>query len=58
MQGVELIKYIADLDGELAEKVAEAIGMTAEQVERVYEDIDAKRRVAHYLHEAPRLVTD
>jgi vacuolar-type H+-ATPase subunit H len=24
MQGVELIKYIADLDGELAEKVAEA----------------------------------
>lgn len=39
-----------------AEQVATAIGLTAEQVERVYADIDAKRRAARYLHEPPLCV--
>ena len=38
------------------EAVAAAIGLTAQQVEWVYRDIDAKRRVARYLHAAPLLV--
>ena len=38
-----------------SEQVAEAIGLTDEQVTRVYQDIDAKRRAAHYLHERPLL---
>ena len=33
-------------------------GLTAEQVERVYRDIEAKRRVARYLHHAPRPLPD
>lgn len=33
-----------------------AIGLTAEQVERVFRDIQSKRRVAQYLHMAPQLV--
>ena len=32
------------------EQVAAAIGLTEEQVQRVYGDIDAKRRAAQYLH--------
>ena len=39
-------------------EVAEAVGLTVEQVLRVYDDIDAKRKVAEYLHEGPMLVTD
>jgi NAD+ synthase len=39
-----------------AAEVGEAIGLTAEQVERVYRDIEAKRRAARYLHQAPLLV--
>ncbi|MFV2066360.1 MAG: NAD(+) synthase [Pirellulales bacterium] len=38
------------------QQVASAISRTAEEVERVYHDIDAKRRVAHYLHERPLLI--
>jgi NAD+ synthase len=38
------------------EQVAEAAGLTAEQVERVYRDIDAKRSATAYLHEKPLLV--
>ena len=38
------------------DQVAAAIGLTAEQVERVYRDIDAKRSAAQYLHEKPLLV--
>jgi NAD+ synthase len=33
-----------------AEVVAEAIELTAEEVVRVYHQIDARRRMAHYLH--------
>jgi NAD+ synthase len=36
--------------------VAEAAEMTAEQVERVYRDIDGKRNFAAYLHAAPVLI--
>ena len=39
-----------------AAEVASAAGLTAEQVERVYKDIDQKRRTTHYLHARPRLV--
>jgi NAD+ synthase len=38
------------------EQVAEAARLTAEQVERVYRDIDAKRIATAYLHERPLLV--
>ena len=36
--------------------VAAAAGMTAEQVERVYKDIDAKRNATRYLHTPPLLI--
>jgi NAD+ synthase len=36
-----------------AREVAPAIGLTEEQVERVYRDIEAKRRVSRYLHHVP-----
>lgn len=38
-------------------EVAEAIGLSEDQVERVYRDIDAKRRAARYLHEKPLMAT-
>ena len=41
-----------------AEDVAAEIGMTSDQVERVYLDIDAKRRAAEYLHANPLLVKE
>lgn len=37
-----------------AAEVAPAIGLTEEQVERVFRDIEAKRRVSRYLHYVPR----
>lgn len=37
-------------------EVATAVGLTSEQVQRVYKDIEAKRRVAHYLHARPLLI--
>ncbi len=40
------------------EQTAGAIGLTADQVARVYRDIQAKRRVAQYLHHAPRPLPD
>ncbi|MBM4094724.1 MAG: NAD(+) synthase, partial [Planctomycetes bacterium] len=40
-----------------ADEIAAAIGRAPGQVERVYQDIDAKRRAAVYLHEPP-LLTD
>jgi NAD+ synthase len=39
-----------------ASHVAEALGLTSAQVERVYRDIDAKRAAARYLHASPQLV--
>jgi NAD+ synthase len=42
--------------GTPAEEVAPAIGLSAAQVERVYKDIEAKRRATRYLHARPLLV--
>jgi NAD+ synthase len=39
-----------------AEEAASGLGLTAEQVERVYRDIDGKRRFARYLHLQPQLL--
>jgi NAD+ synthase len=38
------------------EAVCDALGLTAEQVQRVYKDIEAKRRTTRYLHLKPVLV--
>jgi NAD+ synthase len=38
-------------------EVAAVLGLTPEQVERVYADIDQKRRTTRYLHTRPLLVT-
>jgi NAD+ synthase len=39
-----------------AEAVADAIGLTPQQVEWVFRDIEAKRKVSRYLHSSPLLV--
>jgi NAD+ synthase len=39
-----------------AAEVAPAIGLRPEQVERVFQDIEAKRRVSRYLHHTPILL--
>jgi NAD+ synthase len=39
-----------------ADAVARATGLKVDQVERVWRDIDAKRRATRYLHEPPLLV--
>lgn len=39
-----------------AEEVAPAVGLSPEQVQRVYQDIAAKRRTTAYLHRPPLLV--
>jgi NAD+ synthase len=44
--------------GTPAAEVAPVLGLTPVQVERVYRDIEAKRRASAYLHEAPLLVAD
>ncbi|KYF77587.1 NAD(+) synthetase [Sorangium cellulosum] len=41
-----------------ASEAASAVGITPAQVERVFKDIEAKRRVAQYLHAQPLLVRD
>ena len=39
-----------------AEEVAQAVGLTVEQVNRVFHDIHQKRKTTHYLHVQPQLV--
>jgi NAD+ synthase len=39
-----------------AAEAGAVLGLTADQAERIYRDIEAKRRVARYLHQAPLLV--
>ncbi len=39
-----------------ADQVAEAVGLRADQVERVFKDLDQKRRTTKYLHMPPSLV--
>jgi NAD+ synthase len=41
-----------------AAEVGAALGLTAAQVERVYKDIEQKRRTTRYLHSRPLLVED
>ena len=43
-------------NGVPADQCAPAIELTTEQVERVYKDIEAKRRATRYLHLRPQLV--
>ncbi len=44
--------------GTPVEEVAAALALTPGQVQRVYRDIEAKRRAGRYLHQAPLLVGD
>jgi NAD+ synthase len=37
--------------------VVERTGLSAEQIQRLYSEIDAKRRAAHYLHLEPQLLS-
>jgi NAD+ synthase len=54
---MDLVLY-AKTNGFAPEAVAGAVGLSPEDVERVYRDIDGKRRVADYLHAPPQLVVD
>jgi NAD+ synthase len=45
-------------NGFTAEQIGPAVNLTPEQVERVFRDIVAKRRMAAYLHASPVLVED
>ena len=49
---MDLILYAKNHNVSAAD-VCGAVGLTAEQVERVFKDIEAKRRVAAYLHAPP-----
>ena len=44
--------------GVAPEEAAGPLGLTADQATRVFRDIAAKRRVAHYLHRQPLLAVD
>lgn len=52
---LDLCLYARDHDVP-ADDVASAAKLAPEQIERVYRDIEAKRKAAHYLHERPLLV--
>lgn len=54
---LDLCMY-AKNNGITALNVAETVGLTPEQVERVYADIDNKRRTTRYLHLKPQLIQD
>ena len=54
-EGMDLCLYAHD-QGLPPEAVADAVSLTPEQVQRVYDDIDQKRRTTRYLHLAPQLV--
>lgn len=54
-QQMDLCLYAKDHDVQPCE-VAPAVGLTEEQVRRVYEDIERKRGAARYLHASPLLV--
>lgn len=45
-------------NGLTPEKVAPAVGLTAQQVQRVYNDIDQKRKTTRYLHLRPLLAEE
>jgi len=52
---MDLCLYAAN-NGVPAAEVAPVVGITVDQVERVFKDIDAKRRATKYLHMRPLLV--
>jgi NAD+ synthase len=54
-EGMDLCLY-AHNQGLPPEAVADAVSLSPEQVQRVYDDIDQKRRTTRYLHLAPQLV--
>jgi len=54
-EGMNLCLYAHDR-GLPPEAVADAVSLTPEQVQRVYDDIEQKRRTTRYLHLAPQLV--
>jgi NAD+ synthase len=54
---LDLLLWAKD-HGVAAATAAQELGMSAEHVQHVYEDIDRKRRVAEYLHAAPISLTD
>ena len=45
-------------NGVSVEEIAAATGLTAEQVNRVFRDIDQKRKTTHYLHLGPELAEE
>lgn len=54
---LDLCLYAKD-HGLEPEAVCQALGLETEQAERIFRDIDSKRKVAHYLHSPPLLVTE
>jgi len=55
-QTMDIVLY-GKSNGYSAAEVAQEVGLKPEQIERVYRDIDAKRRVAQYLH-APAVLVE
>jgi NAD+ synthase len=45
-------------NGYTSEDIAEALELTPEQVQRVYDDIDTKRATTRYLHLSPQLIEE
>ena len=45
-------------NGYSPDDIADTLGLTAEQVQRVYDDIDTKRATTRYLHMSPQLIED
>jgi NAD+ synthase len=54
---MDLVLY-GKCNGYSPAEIAPEIKLAPEQVERVFRDIDAKRRVARYLHAPPALLED
>jgi NAD+ synthase len=54
---MDLVLYGKD-HGFSPDQIGGAVGLNSEQVERVFRDIEGKRRVASYLHAAPVLTQD
>ena len=52
---MDLVLY-AKSNGYTPGEVADELGLPTEQIERVFRDIEAKRRVAEYLHARPSLI--
>jgi NAD+ synthase len=53
--GMDLCLYARN-EGVPAEALTEALGLSVDDIERIFKDIDAKRRVAAVLHAPPLLL--